>query len=267
MVRKPTVHGNFYPGTKDILTEELGKYVPAVENKKKVIGLVSPHAGYIFSGGCAGKGFAAVEVPELVIILGVNHYGYGHPFAVDGHDAWKTPLGEAEIHKELREKLTKDSEIFGIDSNASIKEHSLEVQVPFIQYRNPEAKILPITVAGGEVQRLMTAGKEIAALIKENKDDVLIVASTDMSHYISVDRAREKDKKAIDKILQLDPEGLYNTVLMERISMCGAASTTIMLSAALELGAQKAEVIDYTNSGTVMGDYSRVVAYLSMIVY
>lgn len=267
MVRKPTVQGNFYPGSKDILTEELGKYVPAVENKKKVIGLVSPHAGYIFSGGCAGKGFAAVEVPDIVIILGVNHYGFGHPFAVDGNDSWKTPLGEAEVYKHLREKLVKDSEIFAIDSNASIKEHSLEVQVPFIQYRNPEAKILPITVAGGDVQRLMTAGKELAALIKENNHDVLMVASTDMSHYISVDRAREKDKKAIDKILQLNPEGLYNTVLMERISMCGAASTTIMLSAALELGAKKAEVIDYTNSGIVMGDYSRVVAYLSMIVY
>jgi AmmeMemoRadiSam system protein B len=267
MVRKPVASGNFYPGTKTILTEELGKYVPSVKSKKKVIGLISPHAGYIFSGGCAGKGFAAVEVPDVVIILGVNHYGIGHPFAVDGHDSWKTPLGEAEVHKELREKLVKDSKIFGIDSNASSKEHSLEVQVPFVQYRNPEAKILPITVAGGDVQRLMAAGKEIAALIKENDGDILIVASTDMSHYVSVDRAREKDKKAIDKILDLDPEGLYNTVLMERISMCGSASTTIMLSAALELGAEKAEVIDYTNSGTVLGDYNRVVAYLSMIVY
>ena len=267
MVRKPVASGNFYPGTKSILTEELGKYVPSIKTKKKVIGLISPHAGYIFSGGCAGKGFAAVEVPDVVIILGVNHYGFGHPFAVDGHDSWKTPLGEAEVHKELREKLVKDSKIFGIDSNASIKEHSLEVQIPFVQYLNPGAKILPITVAGGDVQRLQTAGKEIAALVKENNGDILIVASTDMSHYVSVDRAREKDKKAIDKILQLDSEGLYNTVLMERISMCGAAPTTIMLSAALELGAKKAEIIDYTNSGTVMGDYSRVVAYLSMIVY
>lgn len=267
MVRKPTVHGSFYPGTKNILAEELGKYVPPVKTKKKVIGLISPHAGYIFSGGCAGKGFAAVEVPDVVIILGVNHHGIGHPFAVDGHDSWKTPLGDAEVHKELREKLVKDSKIFGIDSNASIKEHSLEVQVPFIQYVNPGAKILPITVAGGDVQRLLTAGKEIAALVKENNGDILIVASTDMSHYISVERAREKDKKAIDKILQLDPEGLYNTVLMERISMCGVASAAIMLSAALELGAKKAEIIDYTNSGTVMGDYDRVVAYLSMIVY
>ena len=267
MVRKPVASGNFYPGTKSILTEELGKYVPSIKTKKKVIGLISPHAGYIFSGGCAGKGFAAVEVPDVVIILGVNHYGFGHPFAVDGHDSWKTPLGEAEVHKELREKLVKDSKIFGIDSNASIKEHSLEVQIPFVQYLNPGAKILPITVAGGDVQRLQTAGKEIAALVKENNGDILIVASTDMSHYISADRAREKDKKAIDKILDLDPEGLYNTVLMERISMCGSASTTIMLSAALELGAEKGEVIDYTNSGIVLGDYNRVVAYLSMIVY
>jgi AmmeMemoRadiSam system protein B len=113
----------------------------------------------------------------------------------------------------------------------------------------------------------MTAGKEIAALIKENPENILMVASTDMSHFISEERAREKDKKAIDKILLLDPEGLMNTVAMERISMCGAAPTAIMLSAALELGVQKAEVIDYTNSGRVMGDYNRVVAYLSMIVY
>jgi AmmeMemoRadiSam system protein B len=265
--RKPVASGNFYPGTKSILEEELGKYIDPPATKKKAIGLVSPHAGYIFSGSCAGKGFAAVDVPGIVIILGVNHYGIGHPFAVDGHDAWETPLGLAEVHKELREKLVSDSEIFGIDVNASIKEHSLEAQVPFVKYLNPDAKILPITVAGGDVQRLMAAGKEIAALIKDKPDDFLIVASTDMSHYLSVDRAREKDKKAIDKILQLDPEGLFNTVAMERISMCGVAGTTIMLSAALELGAKKAEVIDYTNSGKVMGDYNRVVAYLSMIVY
>lgn len=267
MIRKPAASGNFYPGTKSILAEELEKYIKFSEPKKKVIGLVSPHAGYIFSGSCAGKGFAAVEVPALVIILGVNHYGFGHPFAVDGHDSWETPLGAAEIHKELRDKLVKDSEIFAVDSNASIKEHSLEVQVPFVQHLNPQAKILPITVAGGDVQRLLAAGKEIAALIKGESADILMVASTDMSHFISVDRAREKDKMAIDKILKLDPEGLMNTVAMERISMCGAAATTIMLAAALELGAKKAETIDYTNSGRVMGDYSRVVAYLSMIVY
>lgn len=266
MIRKPAVAGSFYPGTKVLLEEAMEKYILFSETKKKAIGLVSPHAGYIFSGGCAGKGFGAVEVPGTVIILGVNHHGYGHPFAVDGHDSWKTPLGEAEIDKDLREKLVGDSKIFAIDAAASSKEHSLEVQVPFIQYINPAAKILPVTVSFADAQRLIDGGKEIAALIADNPG-VLIVASTDMSHYISVDRAREKDQKAIDKILALDPEGLFNTVAMERISMCGVSATTITLSAALELGAKTAEIIEYTNSGVTMGDYSRVVAYLSLIIY
>lgn len=266
MIREPVVAGTFYPGSKDILEEELGKHIQNAETKRKVIGLVSPHAGYVFSGGCAGKGFGAVEVPGTVIILGVNHHGFGHPFAVDGHEYWKSPLGNAEIDDQLRTKLTAESKIFGIDNTASSREHSLEVQVPFVQYINPDAKILPVTVASGDPQRLIDAGKEIAALIKDNPD-VLIVASTDMSHYISADRARDKDRMAIDKILALDPEGLVNTVAMERISMCGVAPTAIMLAAALELGAENAEVVNYTNSGNVMGDYNRVVAYLSMIVY
>ncbi|MCP5050730.1 MAG: AmmeMemoRadiSam system protein B [bacterium] len=267
MIRKPVAAGNFYPGTKSILEEELGKYLEFPETKKKGISVISPHAGYVFSGRCAAKAFAAVDVPGIVIVLGVNHYGYGHPFAIDSHDAWETPLGQAEVENQLREKLMEGTEVFGIDGNASIKDHSVEVQLPFIQYLNPEAKILPITIALGDPKKLMTAGKEIAALVKGCEEDVLIVTSTDMTHYLGADRAREKDKMAIDKIRALDPEGLFNTVAMERISMCGAAGTTAMLSAALELGAENADVLDYTNSGVTTGDYSRVVAYLSMIVY
>ena len=266
MIRKPVASGNFYPGSKNILEEELGKHIRPAAAKKKAIGLISPHAGYLFSGGCAGKAFGSIIVPKTVILLGANHRGFGHPFAVDGHDSWKTPLGDAEIDKELREKLVTDSKVFAIDNIAASQEHSLEVQVPFIQYLNPEAKILPITGAMADFERLKTGGQEIAALVKDDPD-VLIVASTDMSHYLSVDLAREKDNKAIKKIQGLDPEGLYNTVVEQRISMCGAASTTIMLVAALELGAKNTEIIDYTNSGIIMGDYSRVVAYLSMIIY
>ena len=265
-MRKPGVAGTFYPGSKSLLEEELEKHIRFSETRKKVTGLVSPHAGYTFSGSCAGKGYGSIEVPGRVIILGVNHHGFGHPFAVDGHDSWKTPLGEAEVDKELREKLAADSEIFGVDTVSGSQEHSLEVQVPFIQYINPDAKILPIMISFADPRKLIKAGKEIAALIKDNPG-VLMVASTDMSHFLSADRAREKDKMAIDKILALDPEGLFNTVAAERISMCGVSGTTVMLSAALELGATKAEIIDYTNSGVIMGDYNRVVAYLSVIVY
>jgi AmmeMemoRadiSam system protein B len=266
MKREPVVSGSFYPGTPSILHEELGKYIRFAAKKKKVVGLIVPHAGYVFSGRCAGKGFGSVEIPGTVIILGVNHHNIGHAFAVDGHDYWKTPLGEVQIAQELREKLTAASALFKVDTIASSQEHSIEVQAPFIQYIDPNARILPISIALADIKRLVDAGKEIAALVKDNPD-VLIVASTDMSHYISAERARDKDKNAIAKIENLDPEGLYNTVMTERISMCGMAGTVVMLTAALALGATKAEVIDYTNSGVVMGDYNRVVAYLSMMVY
>lgn len=266
MKRESVVSGSFYPGTPSILNEELGKYIQVTAKKKKVVGLIVPHAGYVFSGRCAGKGFGAVEIPGNVIILGVNHYNIGHPFAVDGHDYWKTPLGDVQIAQDLREKLTAASTLFKADTIASSKEHSVEVQVPFIQHINPNARILPISIALADIKRLMDAGKEIADLVKDNPD-VLIVASTDMSHYISAERARDKDKFAITKIQELDPEGLYNTVMAERITMCGMAGTVVMLAAAKALGVTKAEMIDYTNSGVVMGDYNRVVAYLSMIVY
>jgi AmmeMemoRadiSam system protein B len=266
MTRKPIASGNFYPGSKNILEEELGKHIRPAAARKKAFGLIAPHAGYVFSGGCAGKAFGSIIVPKTVILLGANHRGFGHPFAVDGHDSWQTPLGNAEIDTELREKLVADSKVFAIDSVAASQEHSLEVQIPFIQYLNPGAKILPITTAMADLERLKTGATEIVALVKDDPD-VLIVASTDMSHYLSVEYAREKDNKAIKKIRELDPEGLYHTVVEQRISMCGLTSTTIMLLAALARGAKNAEIIDYTNSGTIMGDYSGVVAYLSMIIF
>jgi AmmeMemoRadiSam system protein B len=236
------------------------------EDRKKVIGLISPHAGYVYSGGCAGKGFGAVEVPDHVIILGVNHRGMGASFAVDGNDSWNTPLGDAVVDKELAQQLVEGSEIFEIDSHAGAMEHSLEVQVPFVQYLNPGAKILPVTISSGNPDRLMEGGREIARLI-EGRSDILIVASTDMSHYIDADTAKVLDGKAIDAILALDPEALFNVVMRERISMCGVAPTTMMLSAALELGAETAEVVQYTNSGEVSGDFYQVVGYVSMTVH
>lgn len=266
MIRRPAVAGSFYPGSRATLEKQLSEMVTVALEKKKVIGLISPHAGYVYSGACAGEGFGAVDVPGLVIVLGVNHRGMGHDFAVDGNDYWNTPLGDVAVDTGFAERLTENSVIFTIDSGAGAMEHSLEVQVPFIKYINPEAKILPITISSVELDRLIDAGKEIARLI-EGRDDVLIVASTDMSHYIDAESAKVLDRKAIDNILALDPRGLFLTVARERISMCGVAPTTMMLSAALELGAKTSEVIRYTNSGETSGDYHQVVGYLSMIVH
>jgi AmmeMemoRadiSam system protein B len=266
MIREPVVSGAFYPGSREVLQQELEDKIILQENKKRVTGLVSPHAGYVYSGGCAGIGFGQVEIPGTVIILGVNHHGFGHPYAVDGYEGWRTPLGIAVIDESLRDDLVADTGIFGIDSTASSREHSLEVQVPFIQYLNPESKILPITISSYDPETLIAGGKELAHLIKD-RSDVLIVASTDMSHYIDADAAKRKDDMAIKKILALDPDGLFETVADERISMCGVAPTTMMLAAALELGAEEARVFEYTHSGKTSGDYDQVVGYLSLAVY
>jgi len=266
MIRRPAVAGSFYPGVKASLEKELAQYIEISKNKKKVLGLISPHAGYIYSGSCAGKGFGQVEIPGTVIILGVNHQGYGHSFAVDGNDYWHTPLGDVALDDDLRKKILEHSRVYSEDSDAGRFEHSLEVQVPFIQYLNPTTKILPITISSWDLRDLTLAGKELGKLLKEEKD-LLLISSTDMTHFLDSETAKTQDNKAIDKILKLDPKGLCNTVVEEKISMCGMAPTVIMLTAAIEAGAKKVETVCYTNSGEASGDYNRVVAYYSAIIY
>jgi AmmeMemoRadiSam system protein B len=148
-----------------------------------------------------------------------------------------------------------------------LEEHSLEVQVPFIQAINPEARILPITISSQDPDALMTGGREIADTLLSGPGTVLLVASTDMSHYVDADSAAEKDRLAIDRILALDAAGLFETVMHHRISMCGVAPTVMLLSAAIEAGATVSETVEYTHSGKVSGDDREVVAYLSMLVY
>lgn len=266
MVRKAAVAGYFYPATRTELETELGKMIPRrTEKREKVIGLVSPHAGYVYSGSCAGKGFGRVTLGGTVILLGVNHRGMGHPLAVDGHDEWETPLGRIRLNTELRSELISRSRLFTIDSEAGLAEHSLEVQVPFIQYLKPDAMLLPIIVSSHDLPKLLEGGSEIGRLFA-GRSDLMMVASTDMSHYIPADEARELDFQAIGEILRLDPEGLFKTVSRRGISMCGVAPTVIMLAAALEAGATRAELIDYTHSGEVSGNLKEVVAYASVIV-
>lgn len=266
MKRKPVVAGRFYTNNATKLIEDLKDMIPESTIKKQVLGVIVPHAGYIFSGHCAGKVFGQVEVPDTVIILGVNHYGDGYAFAVDHHEYWDTPLGEVEVDEEFRSALLANSQIFKTDSNVGQQEHSLEVQVPFIQYINPNAKILPITISSRNIDQLMTAGQELASIVNKFPN-TLIVASTDMSHFISAKAAEKKDALAIKEIFKRDPESLLNVVLKNDITMCGVCPTAIMLSAVNQLGAQKVEQVEYTHSGARTGDTREVVAYLGMIVY
>jgi hypothetical protein len=264
--RKAVVAGHFYPAEPAVLQRELRRLVPPVGERRRVIGLLAPHAGYVYSGGCAGRGYAGVELTATVIVLGVNHRGVGAELAVDGNDYWQTPLGDVAVDSDLRARLLAESRLYRRDSEAGSLEHSLEVQVPFIQYMRPDARILPIVVAAHRLDDLLAAGRELAGLFQSGAGP-LMVASSDMSHYITAARARELDFLAIERMLQLDAEGLYRTVRENRISMCGVAPAVIMLSAARAAGATGAELVCYTNSGEVSGDMDEVVGYASLIVY
>jgi len=265
MVRKASYAGYFYPASRETLEGDLRRLIVKAEKKKRVLGLIVPHAGYIYSGGCAGKGFGSIELTSSVILLGVNHRGAGYRLAVDGHDYWETPLGRIAVDAELRSELTS-GQYFQVDSQAGIFEHSLEVQVPFIQFLNPQARILPILVSSHQPVELLAAGRELARLL-EKKERPMMVASSDMSHYISAEAAKKLDGLAIDRMLNLDAAGLISTVSENDISMCGVAPVTLMLAAAVTAGATQSALIEYTHSGAVTGDTAEVVGYASLIVF
>ena len=266
MLRAPAVAGQFYPGRKAALVETLAKLVPAVNDKQRAFGVMSPHAGYVYSGSVAGRTFAAVAIPPEVVILGPNHHGYGHPLAVYPHGEWELPLGKVPIAAALTGAILAACPQAAADSEAHRFEHSLEVQVPFLQTLAPEVAIAAICIGRASLDALLALGDGLAEALRTRPVRPLLVASTDMTHYESGETARRKDHLALQQVLALDPEGLYRTVSDQHISMCGVLPTVVMLRAALALGAQHAELVAYANSGDVTGDQREVVGYAGVIV-
>lgn len=267
MIRQPAVSGMFYPSEREELKKLLASMIPDFPSPGPVKGLIVPHAGYIYSGHCAGMAFSRAHFTGTVVILGVNHRGSGPSLAVDGHRLWRTPMGDVAVDRELGERLVSESGGFHWDTHAGLAEHSLEVQVPFIQMRAPGVRILPVAVGGAGIDDLMLAGEGLATAITENQTDVTLLASTDMSHYVAAEVAARKDRLAIEKIMGLDAEGLVHMVVQHRISMCGVGPTAILLSALKCLGAARVEEVCYTHSGKVTGDDREVVAYWSGLVH
>lgn len=268
MIRSPAVAGQFYPGSEVSLVQTISGLIPDItpDQRKKAIAVISPHAGYVYSGGVAGETIGRVQVPENVVILGPNHTGYGAPIALMGQGAWDMPMGEVPINTELASRIAKNSDLVELDDIAHSFEHSLEVQVPFLQHLQKNLTIAPIVVSHVSYATCAAVGEGLAAAIKDYGKPVLIVASTDMTHYESRQSASAKDSLALERIKALDPEGLYNTVVGNRISMCGIMPTTVALTAALALGAKKAELIRYTDSGETSGDTSHVVGYAGLVI-
>ncbi len=263
MLRAPVVSDQFYPGDPQILNNTLKDLIPDETSKKTALAIMCPHAGYVYSGGVAGETFAAVTIPEDVIILGPNHHGQGAAVSMMAEGVWQMPLGDVPINEELAELIA--SSPVEKDVIAHQHEHSLEVQVPFLQYLQKNLAIVPLVISRIPFDVCEKTGILLANAIKAYKKDVLIVASTDMTHYEPRKSASRKDHMALEYIENLDPQGLYDTVTGQHISMCGIMPTTIAMVAALELGATKAEIVHYTDSGEVSGDTDHVVGYAGVV--
>jgi hypothetical protein len=243
----------------------LGRMTETEAAKKKAVAVVSPHAGYIYSGAVAGAVLSSVEVPDTVLILGPGHSSIRPVFAVQEEGSWETPLGEVPIDTKLAKALLEACPSCRSDAKAHEKEHSLEVQIPFLQHFNPGVSIVPVCVSHvASYEDLAGLGRAVAVAVRGYGRGILIVASSDMSHYMSRGEAKEKDGLAIDRILALDAEGLFRTVVREHISMCGFQAVTAALVAARELGAIKAELIRYATSGDVTGNDRSVVGYAGL---
>jgi len=268
MKRKAFVAGQFYPGDEERLRRTIEEVSGPAVAPKRAIAVVSPHAGYVYSGPVAGAVFSSAVVPGTVVILGPGHREIGSIFAIQGRGSWLTPLGESPIETHLASQIMKRCALVEEDEQAHLGEHSLEVQLPFIQYHRKDAAIVPICVsheAGyGQLEAL---GRALAEAIRDSGRETLIVASTDMSHYVSRKTAEKKDMLAIRKVLDLDPAGLFETVTKERISMCGYQPTSAALVAAIGLGASGAELVRYRTSGETTGDYAQVVGYAGIRVF
>ena len=291
MNRQPAVAGHFYPGTAEALRRQVEKFIVSAE-KVRALGIMSPHAGLIYSGSVAGAVYSSVELPDTFVLIGPNNTGLGAPVSIMCAGRWETPLGFADIDEPLaRSILAKSPRTIHEDSLAHLREHSLEVQLPFIQYFKKSFKIVPIQMLDTRLETCLEVGRAVGEAISERSPelgvssqesrneklstpnsalrtphDVLIIASSDMSHYERAAAAKEKDHEAIRHILALDPEGLHYTVKNRGITMCGYGPAAAMLAACKILGASEAKLVKYANSGEVSGDYEQVVGYAGIIV-
>ncbi len=267
MLRQPAVAGYFYQGSPSRLRDQVEHFMAKGGEKVRALGILSPHAGLVYSGAVAGAVYSRIELPGTIVLIGPNHTGMGAPVSIMAAGQWMTPFGTLSIDEALSGAVRARCRRVQDDMIAHLREHSLEVQLPFIQYLKEDVRIVPIQMMDTRLETCIELGEAVAGAVRERGGGVLVVASSDMSHYISADEAKKKDRKAIDRILQLDARGLYATVRDEDISMCGYGPAVAMLTACKALGATKAELVKYATSGDVSGDYDQVVGYAGVVVY
>jgi AmmeMemoRadiSam system protein B len=273
-IRKPTVSGMFYAGTARELEEqiewcykhELGPgAIPRVNSKgpREIVAIVAPHAGYYYSGPVAAHAYKALAddgIFDTAVILGPNHTGYGYPVSLWVGDGWNTPLGEVEINEDLAQRLL--GKIIKADETAHIYEHSVEVQLPWLQHLYKKVKIVPITMLAQDIETARAVGKAIS----HAGNNLIVIASTDFTHYEPHSVAMEKDEAVIEAIVALDEEELYKRCERLDCTMCGYGPVASAIVAAKEMKAKKASLLKYATSGDTSGDFSRVVGYGSLAI-
>ena len=267
MVRDPVVAGRFYPSDFEELERMLSMFCVKREKRIRAKAIIVPHAGYVYSGAVAGLTYGSVEIPSLNVVMGPNHTGFGADVSVFDEGEWITPLGRVPVNSEVAKKLC-GRELFKSDVSAHVYEHSLEVQLPFLQFCSgfkEDLSIVPIIFSMLSYEECELAGKALAESI--DSEDALIVISSDFSHYVSQPEAERLDSMAINSILSLSPFELYEKVRRYNITMCGVIPATVGLIAAKILGAESADLLVYRTSGDVTGDYSQVVGYAGIVVY
>lgn len=269
-IRPPAVAGQFYPASKQSLKNQLASLIDKdVAEKLDCIACVLPHAGYMYSGAVAAETVSRINIKDKIILLGPNHTGYGVPFSIMTSGIWQTPLGEVKIDSGLTQQLLTHSKYLKADESAHTYEHSLEVELPFLQYFKNDFEIVPIVILSEDLNILKEIGREIAESIKESpiKNSLLLIASSDMTHYESQSQAQRKDQEAINAILELNEDKLMQRIQRLSISMCGYAPVIVMLSCAKLLGANQATLVKYQTSGDVTGERDSVVGYAGIIIY
>jgi len=266
-VRMPAVAGSFYPAQPDQLRTSVERFLVRTLEPLTPWAVIVPHAGYIYSGSTAGKTYACVDLPKRLIILCPNHTGVGARLASISDGQWHTPLGDVPVDGDLARRLAAACPAMEDDPLAHRREHAIEVQLPFLQVLLGEFTFLPVVVGTTALGELESLGLAMAKAMTECRERVAIVVSSDMNHYEDARTNRAKDTAALEAVLRMDPGGLFDAVHERHISMCGYAPAVAALFACRELGADQAEVVDYTDSGMVTGDDTEVVSYAGVRIF
>jgi AmmeMemoRadiSam system protein B len=266
MIRPPAVSGRFYPSDPQELARQVEHYAFSEASKISARGCIVPHAGYMYSGHVAGAVYGSLAIPSRCILLGPRHFPRGERMAILTAGSWETPLGNAAIDSELALELARACPRLREDAVAHEREHSLETQLPFLQQLVKDLRFVPVVLAADRYPIIEELGHAVSKVVAAHDEPVLVIASTDMNHYESDKVTRQKDQRAIARILALDARGLFDTVREDGNTMCGYAATVAMLIAMRDLGASEARLVRYATSGDVTGDRNEVVGYAGVIV-